>query len=140
MNGKKYDQDITPNLNFLLVDDDLRIQKATRLILKQAGFKNIHLAEDGMVALDILRDKGIDLVFLDWDMPGFNGDEVLEQMKKMSMLKHTKVLMLTAHSEKDYIVSAMQLGATNYMVKPFIPLHVYDKLETIFKANLSINK
>jgi DNA-binding response OmpR family regulator len=140
MNGKEYNQDINPNLNFLLVDDDPRIQKAIRLILKKAGFKNIHMAESGMIAVDILKDKGIDLVFLDWDMPGLNGDEVLEMMKNMGLLKHTKVLMLTAHSEKDYIVSAMQLGATSYMVKPFIPLHVYDKLKAIFKANLIIDK
>ncbi len=130
------DKAISPNLNFLLVDDDPRILKPLRQTLEAAGFKNLHTAENGKEALHCLRKYGIDLVFLDWDMPEMNGDEVLETMQAEKMLTYTKVVMLTGHSEKDYVVASKQLGATNYIIKPFTPISVYEKLESIFCADL----
>ncbi len=136
MNEIVYLDEINSNLNFLLVDDDPQVIIAIKSILKKAGFKNIHTAENGIMALEKLRKCGIDLVFLDWDMPGMNGAETLEEMNRAGLLKVTKVLMVTAHSQKDYVLSAMQLGASGYVVKPFTPLLVYNKLEKIFKANI----
>ncbi len=131
-----YDKAMSPNLNFLLVDDDPRILKTLRKTLEAAGFKNLHTAENGKAALNCLREYGIDLVFMDWDMPEMNGGEVLEEMQTQNMLTHTKVVMLTAHSEKDYVVVSKQLGAANYIIKPFTPIAIYEKLESIFHANL----
>ena len=131
-----YAQDISPNLNILLVDDDIRIQRTLKIILKESGFKNIHTADNGAEALQMLRKWGIDLVFLDWDMPQMNGGEVLEKMQRSNMMQHTKVVMLTAHSEKEHVLSAIQFGASKFIVKPFTPIDICQKIEEVFSANL----
>ena len=131
---------INPNLNILLADDTPKITQTLSAVLKSAGFKNLFFAENGREALEVLREHGIDLVFMDWDMPEMTGREVLRRMQEEKMLTYTKVIMLTAFSEKEYIMDAMDHGASNYIVKPFTPPVIYKKIESVFHAELLSKK
>lgn len=135
-NERIFNKVMNPNLNILIVDDDPNIRETLSFTLDAAGFKNLHVAENGKQALVCLEEKGIDLVFMDLDMPGMNGGQTLEEMQKRHMLRYTKVVVLTAHLEKDYVVSTRQLGASSYIVKPFTPDVIYGKMETMFQSRI----
>lgn len=119
-------------INILLVDDDPKIRALIKYTLNQEGFKNIQQASNGNEALAALRDWNFDLVLLDWDMPGMTGGEVLEKIKSDPVLEDLKILMTSAHAERDYVVTSLQLGATDYLIKPFSPDSLYQKIEKLF--------
>ncbi len=105
----------------LVVDDD----STNRLVLKGAltaqGY-DVVVAEDGLRALMIMRkDKAIDLVMLDVMMPEMNGMEVLRFMKGESELNHIPVVMISAVDDSDQIAICLELGAEDYLSKPFNP-------------------
>jgi len=85
-------------------------------------------AQDGIEALTILSEKHneIDLVLLDWNMPGKTGFEVLEEIKSSDLYKTIPVMMVTTEGHKTSIVAAVRAGADNYLVKPF----TVDELES----------
>ena len=103
----------------LIVDD----YKNNRLILdthlKSLGFSDILQAENGQVAFDMLNDNEFDLVLLDIMMPEVDGYEVLEQMKSDKNLHHIPVIMITAVDDLDSTVKCIELGAEDYLLKPF---------------------
>jgi len=85
-------------------------------------------AQDGIEALNILAEmnEDIDLVLLDWNMPGKTGFEVLQEIKENDVLKNIPVMMVTTEGHKTSIVAAVRAGADNYLVKPF----TVDELES----------
>jgi phosphoserine phosphatase RsbU/P len=105
----------------LIVDDneDNRYTLARRL--NREGFTNLTTANNGREALDLLLSKPFDLVLLDVMMPDLNGIEVLEQLKLSPGLKNIPVIMISALSEIESVVSCIELGAEDYLQKPFNP-------------------
>jgi sigma-B regulation protein RsbU (phosphoserine phosphatase) len=103
----------------LVVDDndDNRYTLARRL--KREGYSQLTFATNGREALDLLRDQPIDLVLLDIMMPDMNGYEVLEQMKADTRLRDVPVVMISAVDELDSVVRCVELGAEDYLPKPF---------------------
>ena len=103
----------------LIVDDneDNRYTLARRL--KREGYAQLMFATNGREALDVLRNKPIDLVLLDIMMPDMNGYEVLEQMKADGRLRNVPVVMISAVDEIDSVVRCVELGAEDYLPKPF---------------------
>ncbi|HCY17571.1 MAG: two-component system response regulator [Curvibacter sp. GWA2_64_110] len=120
-------------LRFLVVDDFSTMRRIVRNLLKESGFSEADEAEDGVVALQKLRNSNFDFVVSDINMPNMNGFQLLAEIKKDEKLKHIPVLMVTAEARKEDIVLAAQQGAAGYIVKPFTKATLEDKLIHILK-------
>lgn len=110
-----------PDPALLVVDDneDNRYMLSQQLNIQ--GYDNITIATNGHEALNILRSKSFDLVLLDIMMPDLNGYEVLERMRSSPELRNIPVIMISAIGELDSVVRCIELGAEDYLPKPFEP-------------------
>ena len=110
-----------PDPALLVVDDN----EDNRYVLSQQlnihGYDNITIATNGHEALNILRSKSFDLVLLDIMMPDLNGYEVLERMRSSPELRNIPVIMISGIGELDSVVRCIELGAEDYLPKPFEP-------------------
>ncbi|WP_293997750.1 response regulator [Sphaerotilus sp.] len=120
-----------PDLRFLVVDDFSTMRRIVRGLLKDMGCQHIEEAEDGVTALQSLRNGRIDFVVSDINMPNMDGFELLSQIKLDPALCHIPVLMVTAEARKEDIVRAAQTGAAGYIVKPFTKATLEDKIGKI---------
>jgi two-component system chemotaxis response regulator CheY len=118
---------------FLIVDDFSTMRRIVRNLLKEIGFANAEEAEDGAVALAMLRATKFDFVVSDINMPNMNGFELLKQMRADDALKHIPVLMVTAEAKKEDIIAAAQGGASGYIVKPFTKATLEEKVQKILQ-------
>jgi two-component system chemotaxis response regulator CheY len=109
----------TPNtdMKFLVVDDFSTMRRIVRGLLKEIGYNNVEEAEDGAVALNMLKNGRFDFVVSDINMPNMNGFDLLKAIKADDKLKTLPVLMVTAEARKEDIVLAAQTGAAGYIVK-----------------------
>ncbi|APW36631.1 two-component system response regulator [Rhodoferax koreense] len=121
------------DLRFLIVDDFSTMRRIVRNLLKESGYTDAEEAEDGVVALNKLRNGRFDFVVSDINMPNMNGFELLTQIKADEKLKHLPVLMVTAEARKEDIVAAAQGGAAGYIVKPFTKATLEEKVAHILK-------
>lgn len=121
------------DLRFLVVDDFSTMRRIVRNLLKESGYTEADEAEDGVVALNKLRNSKFDFVVSDINMPNMNGFQLLAEIKKDDKLKHLPVLMVTAEARKEDIVLAAQQGAAGYIVKPFTKATLEDKVAHILK-------
>ncbi len=107
-------------IRFLTVDDS----KTIRMVIKrsiQNNFENVEVAEaeDGVDALKYLKaNLDTDVVFLDWNMPRMDGDEVVEEISKIPKLKHLKIIMATTEGGKERVTQMITKGVIGYLVKP----------------------
>jgi two-component system, chemotaxis family, chemotaxis protein CheY len=116
---------------FLIVDDFSTMRRIVRNLLKEIGFGNAEEAEDGVVALNMLKAGKYDFVVSDINMPNMNGFELLKNMRADDSLKTIPVLMVTAEAKKEDIVLAAQGGASGYIVKPFTKATLEEKVQKI---------
>ena len=121
------------DLKFLVVDDFSTMRRIVRGLLKEMGCNNCEEAEDGQVALNMLRAAKFDFVVSDINMPNMNGFQLLTEIKSDDKLKHLPVLMVTAEARKEDIVAAAQGGAAGYIVKPFTKATLEEKVNLILK-------
>ena len=121
------------DLKFLIVDDFSTMRRIVRGLLKEMGCANADEAEDGVVALNLLKAQKFDFVVTDINMPNMNGFELLAAIKKDDTLKHLPVLMVTAEARKEDIVRAAQEGAAGYIVKPFTKATLEEKVQKIMQ-------
>ncbi len=121
------------DLKFLVVDDFSTMRRIVRGLLKEMGCANVDEAEDGAVALQMLKTSRYDFVVSDINMPNMNGFELLKAMKAEESLKHIPVLMVTAEARKEDIVMAAQSGAAGYVVKPFTKATLEEKVAKILQ-------
>ena len=121
------------DMKFLIVDDFSTMRRIIRGLLKEIGYLNAEEAEDGVVALQMLRNASYDFVVSDINMPNMNGFELLTQIKKDETLRHLPVLMVTAEARKEDIVLAAQSGAAGYIVKPFTKATLEEKVQKIMQ-------
>ncbi len=128
------------NTKFLVVDDFSTMRRIVRNLLKELGFTNVMEAEDGVVALKMLRGDSFDFVVSDWNMPNMTGIELLRAIRADASLKHLPVLMVTAEAKRENIIEAAQAGASGYVVKPFTAATLDEKLKKIFAAFPQLNK
>ena len=121
------------DLKFLIVDDFSTMRRIVRGLLKEMGCNNADEAEDGVVALNMLKSTRYDFVVSDINMPNMNGFDLLKSMKAEDSLKHIPVLMVTAEARKEDIVLAAQTGAAGYIVKPFTKATLEEKVQKIMQ-------
>lgn len=123
-----------PNeMKFLIVDDFSTMRRIVRGLLKEIGYHNAEEAEDGSVALNMLKAAKFDFVVSDINMPVMNGFELLAAVKADDNLKHLPVLMVTAEARKEDIVRAAKEGAAGYIVKPFTKATLEEKVQKIMQ-------
>ncbi len=120
-------------LKFLIVDDFSTMRRIVRGLLKEIGYNNAEEAEDGAVALSMLKKGQFDFVVSDINMPNMTGFDLLSAIKKDDALKHLPVLMVTAEARKEDIVRAAQDGAAGYIVKPFTKATLEEKVSKIMQ-------
>ena len=122
-----------PDPALLVVDDNEDNRYTLSLQLNVQGYHNIAIATNGHEALSVLHSKPFDLVLLDIMMPELNGYEVLERMRSSPELRNIPVIMISAIGELDSVVRCIELGAEDYLPKPFEPTllraRVYASLE-----------
>jgi two-component system, chemotaxis family, chemotaxis protein CheY len=104
----------------LIVDDEHTMRKVTRSLLQAIGVKDIHEASDGPRGLEAICTLAPNVVILDWEMPGMNGPEFMQHVRKPGRFPHpaVPVIMLTAYGERSRVVEAVQLGVNEYLLKP----------------------
>lgn len=105
----------------LVVDDNEMNRDMLSRRLERQGYQ-VMVAEDGQRALDMMRQKNYDLVLLDIMMPNVNGYEVLEQVREDEALRQTPIIMISAVDDLDSVVKCIELGAEDYLFKPFNPV------------------
>ena len=105
----------------LVVDDNDDNRYTLTRHLNRSGYANLTTAADGREALVLLHQRPFDLVLLDIMMPGMNGYEVLEHLKNDPQLRHIPVIMISAVDEIESVIRCVELGADDYLSKPFNP-------------------
>ncbi|MDQ7053616.1 MAG: response regulator [candidate division KSB1 bacterium] len=122
------------NIRFLAVDDSPTMRRIIVNTLKRIGFNNISEASNGKEALAKIYSEKVDFVITDWNMPEMNGLELIKAIKTDDSLKNLPILMVTTRGVKDDIVEAMKAGVSSYIVKPFSPQTLKEKIEQILKS------
>jgi len=117
--------------SILVVDDEERIRRLLRMYLEKEGY-DIEEAQDGETALKLATDKDYDLILLDIMLPGMDGTEVCARLRQF---KTTPVIMLTAKGEETNRVHGFEVGADDYVVKPFSPREVIYRVKAILRRS-----
>jgi DNA-binding response OmpR family regulator len=118
-----------PMKNILVVDDEPKITQLLRDYLEQAGF-GVHTAQDGLSALSLAKTGRPDLVVLDLGLPRMDGLDFMRELRKISTMP---VIMLTARSEESDKLIGLELGADDYMTKPFSPKELVARVRAVFR-------
>ena len=123
-----------PGIRILIVDDFSTMRRIIRNILKQLGYENVDEAENGADAYEKLDVEKFDFIITDWNMPVMDGLGLLKKIRSDPAMKTMPVLMVTAEAEKDKVVTAIQAGINNYIVKPFTAEVLKEKMDKIFSG------
>ncbi len=115
----------------LVVDDEAHIRGLLRLYLSREGFA-VHEAEDGIAALRLARAEPFDLVVLDLLLPGTDGWQVCRELRAASPVP---ILMLTARDEEEDVVAGLELGADDYLTKPFSPRELVARIRALLRRS-----
>jgi adenylate cyclase len=111
-----------PSPTILVVDDNEDNRYLLVRRLRHLGYETVLTAEDGIEAMAILSEHPVDLMLLDVMMPRMNGHEVLQQLKARPASREIRVIMISAVDEVDSVVRGIELGADDYLLKPFSPV------------------
>ncbi len=111
----------------LVVDDSTAVRLYLRKILLPYGFEVVD-ARNGREGLERVREQHIDLVLLDWNMPVMNGLELLQHIRSEPGVGSPCVMMVTSENDLQEVAQALETGANEYVMKPFTPEIIADKL------------
>ena len=117
----------------LIVDDNADNRDVLARRLKRLGYENVAFAEDGIEAMAAIAADSFDAVLLDVMMPRMNGIEVLEALRDQKRLEQTPVIMISASTEIDTVVRCIELGAEDYLPKPFNPTLLRARLGSVLE-------
>ncbi|MCH7575572.1 MAG: response regulator [Candidatus Marinimicrobia bacterium] len=116
----------------LFVEDSPTMRRIIANSLKKIGFSEIIEAEDGVDALAKIDGRLVDLVVTDWNMPEMNGAELVEELRGRPEFDDIPIVMITTRGMKDDVMTAMKLGVNAYVIKPFTPDILQQKLDAVF--------
>ncbi len=119
----------------LIVDDSSVMRKIIRRNLRQPGIQveQEFEAEDGFEAFEVLSNSKIDIILCDVNMPNLDGISFVEKVRNKPELSDVKIVMITSEAGFDIVNNAISAGANAYIIKPFTPDHLLEKIETIFE-------
>jgi two-component system, chemotaxis family, chemotaxis protein CheY len=123
---------------FIVIDDFSTMRKIVKKTLIEMGFSNVQEAEDGQVAWDHLQKakaegKPYHFIVSDWNMPNMQGLDLLKLCRKDDVYGKTPFVMVTAEGEQKQIIEAIKSGCTEYIVKPFAPNVIKEKITKIYE-------
>jgi two-component system alkaline phosphatase synthesis response regulator PhoP len=113
----------------LVVDDEPKIVRLVRDYLERAGFA-VRSTQDGKTALSLARTEKPDMIILDLGLPGMDGLDVTRELRKSS---NAPIIMLTARSEETDKLIGLELGADDYLTKPFSPKELVARVRAVFR-------
>ncbi|HWR07581.1 response regulator transcription factor [Sporomusa sp.] len=113
----------------LIVDDDVKLVELLQLYFQKDGFV-VFTAKDGLAALKITREKGPDILVLDLMLPGMDGWDICRMLRRDS---EVPILMLTARDEESDRLVGLEIGADDYVTKPFSPKEVVARVKAILR-------
>lgn len=119
------------DLKILAVDDSPTMRRIIINTLKRAGFEDVIEASDGRDALAKMKVEKFNFIITDWNMPEMDGLTFVTTLRGMDEYKSLPILMVTTRSVKDDIMIALKAGVNNYIVKPFTPETLKDKIEQV---------
>ena len=119
------------NIRILIVDDFSTMRRIVKNLLADLGFTNTAEAEDGSGALAMLRAESFDFVVTDWNMPVMDGYTFIQRVRANPRWRNITLMMVTTESEQGQIVRALAAGAHEYVIKPFTPDAIVDKLDML---------
>ena len=122
------------SMNILVVDDFATMRRIVRNVLKQLGYNNVFEADDGTSAVEILKKEKIQFIISDWNMPQMPGIELLKTVRNAEEWKSLPFLMVTAEGQKENVLEAVKYKVSNYIVKPFTPELLMEKINKIFEG------
>jgi two-component system, chemotaxis family, chemotaxis protein CheY len=122
-------------MNALSVDDSATIRHIVSRTLTPLGFE-VYQAGNGLEALEVLKKvEKMDVIVLDWNMPEMDGFEFLVEVRKKEEYANVKIMMLTTENQRHYIIKAIMAGANEYLMKPFSPDMLTEKVKMLLEIN-----
>ncbi len=121
-------------MKFLVVDDSPTMRRIVINALKTFGYQDVVEAGDGQEALEQLSAHPVEFVITDWNMPNMSGLDLTKAIRANDKYKHLPILMVTTRGLKQDIIDALKAKVNNYVVKPFTPQVLKEKLDAILNA------
>tara|TARA_R110002110_G_scaffold66978_1_gene183050 strand:+ start:150920 stop:151624 length:705 start_codon:yes stop_codon:yes gene_type:complete len=118
----------------LIVDDEFAIRDMLRMALEIAEFRCIE-AENIQQAYTLVVDERPDIVLLDWMLPGGSGIELLRRLKRDDTTRDMPVIMLTAKTTEDNVIQGLDVGADDYITKPFAPRELIARVKALLRRS-----
>ncbi len=119
-------------INILVAEDFPAIREILCDFLSRLGYKKVTQAKDGYEAMELIKQQEFDLMFLDWNMPGLTGIEVLKNVRENPQYRDVPVIMVTIKQETEDMMEATKAGATDYITKPFSIKTIASKMDKLF--------
>lgn len=121
-------------IKVMVVDDQASMRAMIRRALQDLGFKDIRDKGGALEALEAVKADRVHLIISDYNMPEMDGLQFLEAVRRDAVIGKTVFIMLTGSSDRELVQKAAALGVNNYLVKPFAPAALKDKIERVFGA------
>ena len=120
------------NLKFLVIDDSSTMRRIVINTLSRLGYSSILEAENGIQGWEVLsQNTDINMLITDWNMPEMNGLELVKKVRSDSRFNDLPIIMVTTEGGKAEVITALKAGVNNYIVKPFTPQVLKDKLSVV---------
>ncbi|MDR3162502.1 MAG: chemotaxis response regulator CheY [Helicobacteraceae bacterium] len=119
-------------MKILVVDDSSTMRRIIKYTLDRLGFKELLESENGAQAWEVLsQNSDIGVLITDWNMPEMNGLELVKKVRAEPKCADLPIIMVTTEGGKAEVITALKAGVNNYIVKPFTPDVLKEKLETV---------
>jgi two-component system chemotaxis response regulator CheY len=119
-------------MKFLVVDDSSTMRRIIKNTLVRIGHEDILEAEDGEAGWKVMQDNNdIEVLITDWNMPNLNGLELVKKVRAEDKYADLPIIMVTTEGGKSEVITALKAGVNNYIVKPFTPPVLKEKLEAV---------
>lgn len=112
----------------ITVDDSSTMRRIIKNTLLKIGFSNVLEAGNGIEALEVIAQNKVDLIITDWNMPEMDGLTFVKTLRSKDKYKEVPILMITTEAAKEDILTALRSGVNNYVVKPFTPEILQEKV------------
>ena len=123
-------------MKILVVDDSSTMRRIIKNTLQRLGYEDILEAEHGVQDWEILDStQNVQVLITDWNMPEMNGLELVKKVRSDERYKDIPIIMVTTEGGKAEVITALKAGVNNYIVKPFTPQVLKEKLEVVLGVN-----